>query len=719
MKLPSVVWDSPSRDSSGSMPIGNGDIAANIWIEAVTGDLLLLLAKSDAWDECGRLLKLGRVRIHCEPSSPFAEGSFITQTLHLEEGYIRVQGCGPENHPATLTVFADANAPVIRVELQAPSGYSLSASFETWRTVARPLSDDEMSIGSSAHRPESQQPIELPDTLVPDFAQGFGWYHRNIRSAYAASLELQGLAHLKDHPDFPDPLRHRTFGGCIHRPNPGCVDIHIRCEIAESESKFLEGLESQVVAHTVGPQHFLAHVEWWRAFWERSHIVATAAPQAEIISRGYALQRYITACAGRGVYPIKFNGSLFTVEPADGKFTPDYRRWGGGYWIQNTRLAYWPMLAAGDFEMLTPCFRMYLHQMAIARERHRVFFNRPDAGCLSETAASYGLPFNSNYGGFDWARPGTTAFLSNPYINRHWNGMLELSVMMLDYVAYTGDTGFLADQVIPFVDAALRFFDQQNFTRSVHDGRMTITASTALETWWLCLDPMPDVAGLRAVTNRLLQLDASFGTPEQRQFWRELSAMIPDAPLRTDTPPDAPTLAPAATFTWKQNCETPELYGVFPFRLHGICREHLEPARRAFARRLDPMTCGWAQDEIFAAYLGLAEVAAAGLAKRFSTHDASQRFEAFWGPNFDWTPDQDHGCSGQIAFQSMLLQPLDDGRLLLFPAWPATWDVAFKLHAPQGTVIEATLVAGQITSLSVTPESRRKDIVLCLGLTHQ
>ena len=33
-----VVWDSPSKDAAGSMPIGNGDICLNVWIEE-GGDL--------------------------------------------------------------------------------------------------------------------------------------------------------------------------------------------------------------------------------------------------------------------------------------------------------------------------------------------------------------------------------------------------------------------------------------------------------------------------------------------------------------------------------------------------------------------------------------------------------------------------------------------------------------------------------------------------------
>ena len=39
-----VVWDSPSKDYNGSMPIGNGDLAANVWVEP-TGDLIFYLSK--------------------------------------------------------------------------------------------------------------------------------------------------------------------------------------------------------------------------------------------------------------------------------------------------------------------------------------------------------------------------------------------------------------------------------------------------------------------------------------------------------------------------------------------------------------------------------------------------------------------------------------------------------------------------------------------------
>lgn len=56
-----------------------------------------------------------------------------------------------------------------------------------------------------------------------------------------------------------------------------------------------------------------------------------ADDDAAYVSRMYDLQRFVTACAGRGAYPIKFNGSIFTVAPADGQGDHDFRRttiWG-------------------------------------------------------------------------------------------------------------------------------------------------------------------------------------------------------------------------------------------------------------------------------------------------------------------------------------------------------------------------------------------------------
>ena len=45
-----VVWKTPGRDAADSMPLGNGDIGLNVWVED-DGDLLLYIGKGDAWSE--------------------------------------------------------------------------------------------------------------------------------------------------------------------------------------------------------------------------------------------------------------------------------------------------------------------------------------------------------------------------------------------------------------------------------------------------------------------------------------------------------------------------------------------------------------------------------------------------------------------------------------------------------------------------------------------
>jgi hypothetical protein len=40
------------------------------------------------------------------------------------------------------------------------------------------------------------------------------------------------------------------------------------------------------------------------------------------------------------------------------------------------------------------------------------------------------------------------------------------------------------------------------------------------------------------------------------------------------------------------------------------------------------------------------------------------------------------------------------------------WDVDFKIHAPNRTIVEAVYRSGKFVTLKVTPESRRKDVLM-------
>jgi len=131
-----VNWNSPSENSLGSMPAGNGDIGINVWAEK-NGDVIFYLAKTDAWSENARLLKIGKVRVSLTPN-PFKEGGLFRQELILKDGNIRIEAGGGKDK-VTIDVWVDANHPVVEVNVTSKKPLTASASMESWRTDSREL----------------------------------------------------------------------------------------------------------------------------------------------------------------------------------------------------------------------------------------------------------------------------------------------------------------------------------------------------------------------------------------------------------------------------------------------------------------------------------------------------------------------------------------------------------------------------------------------------
>jgi alpha-L-fucosidase 2 len=404
--------------------------------------------------------------------------------------------------------------------------------------------------------------------------------------------------------------------------------------------------------------------------------------------------------------PIKFNGSLFTVD-AERKgrhFDADYRAWGGPYWFQNTRFPYWSMLPAGDFDLMQPLFRMYLGTLPLARERTRVFYGHEGA-FWPETMYFWGAMTSKNYG---WNRRGRPIdFVECGPIRYHWENGLELTAMMLEYFDLTQDKNFVRETLLPLADPIFTFYDK-HYPRD-SKGRLRFQPAQSLETYWGCVNPMPEVAGLKWDLKGLLTLPPDCTTADQRALWRRMEKELPPLPLRVT---DGKKFLDFAEVTGSvHNCENPELYAIFPFRLYGVGKPDLELARRSFAARRFPQTGGWQQNAIQAALLGLTEEATRMVTSNFSTKNRQSRFPAFWGPNYDWVPDQDHGCVAMIALQSMLLQS-DGMKIHLLPAWPKKWDVDFQLCCPGRATVQGVYRAGKLEKYEIHPAEHKLDVVL-------
>ncbi|MCD6201649.1 MAG: hypothetical protein J7K46_07565 [Bacteroidales bacterium] len=729
-----VIWDSPSKDYNGSMPVGNGDIGLNVWVEE-SGDICFYIGKTDSWGDNGRLLKVGKVRVKCTPAIVFP-GDRFKQELDLKTGTIRISSAGKvggKDVDLSFQLWVDANHPVIHLTHECSVPVSMTANIELWRAEPYSLPRLEVSdLLEDRSKPGSlHEPVIVePDHLIQNTKNYIGWYHYNKKSVgFNLNVKLQGLSDFVTN----DPILHRTFGAIItgsdtKRLNDkslttapeksGRLNIYVLTKHPSQPNKWQEDIEQMAAEIESIPfyDREKAHMRWWSDFWDRSWIYATSAgskgdpedDDAYIVTRAYTLQRFIDACAGRGRYPVKFNGSIFTVPTEGMPGDADYRRWGPGYWWQNTRLPYLSMCASGDYDLMQPLFKMYADSIyKLSKKRTRKYFGFEGA-YFPECMYFWGANFTATYGWTPYEER-EDPLQESRWHKWEWISGLELVHMMLDYYDYTLDKEFLQDKILPVANDVLHFFD--NYYKTDSSGRLVMHPSQALETWWDCTNPMPELAGMHSIIKRLAALPKNLTSESDRKFWGELDVKLPEIPLRET--PSGMALAPAERFKNKQNVENPELYAVFPFRLIGVGNPDIEWGENALEHRWDKGHFGWRQDDIFMTYLGLTEQAKNGLVSRAKNYDKTKRFPAFWGPNYDWTPDQDHGGVLMKAFQSMLLQadPYSK-KIYLVPAWPKEWNVDFKLHAPYNTIIEGTIKNGKIEALKVTPSSRKGDVII-------
>ena len=685
-------------DALKSLPLGNGDIGANVWISP-DGKMHLLLSKNDSWSELYRILKLAHVIMTIEPC-PFETGA--TFDLQIADGVLSI------SHEKThIQIYVDAFAPCIRFSWKAESSSNVKISLENYRSV--PI-DPKKDPSNYFMRGGAYSIAESADVLQKTPFGGVAQIHRNTDSCYEFSLHNQDMDPYIGKEK--DPLLGYTFGVAIYSPDLMVVSNSLEQKnIRElNASIFVESRYTQNVGELIASldglyrrygnaskESFAKHAKSWRAFWEKAYIYASGDENAERITRAFLYQRYITRCADRGNVPIKYNGSLFaTVQMGAYPENYDGRRWGAPYWFQNTRLIYWYLLLMGDYDSVLPFFDMYLKMIPIATARCKTYFGHPGL-LIPETVSFFGLYANGDYGfeNEDGIRVGNVGDKlairrgepGNRYIRYHYNGMLELSWMMLNYLKLSGDLS-RRSQMMEFIEQVLLFFDN-HFDRL--EGKLLLNPVSSLETWQLCVNDAPDVAGLKAVCGLLNEMDL----PETlRKLVDTMQTAIPDLPIEGA---DGKTvLAPCGMKidAKPRNRENPELYSVFPFELYGVGKPDLEMARRTYDKRLYRDGFGWSQDAIDAALLGLVDDAVAHLVHRSAMTDARALFPGFWGPNYDETPDQDHGSVIALSLIFMLLQTNAD-TYTVFPAWPETWDVRFLLPLDRNYQIYGEQIKGK------------------------
>ncbi|WP_084620338.1 DUF5703 domain-containing protein [Agromyces italicus] len=723
------IWTTKSTGVTGSMPIGNGIQAANVWVEGST--LKLLLSAGDAWDENVRLAKLGRLDITFSPN-PFATGAF-RQELKLEEGEIVItSGSDPV---ITTRVWADANEKALHVESDAPAAFTMQVDFASARpaTVTNPSRNNfnfmDLVDTESPYTAAPIPPKVTADTVY-ERTDKLLWAHRNDTSHFDQIMELQGL----DPAEFDDPLTGRTFGGLVQGPGFTTIsptrlvssaatsqrlDINVESSI-DLEANWLDtwenGIEAAAAALADTPIATLraAHQEYWADFWNRSYIFATGDADADRVTKGWLHTRYTEAIAGRTPnMPIRFNGSLFTPGTST---DADARLW-NSYHGFNQRFAYWSMLPSGDFDLMQPYFDQYASSLDLAKKRVEVFWGDgatedggielpPSEGAMwPEVMGLWGHAVGGEYG---WNRAGKPAnWFSGTWTRYLYANNVELASMMLDYYTYTGDTDFATSKLLPVASEVVKFYDTH---WNLSNGKIDMYPMYSGEGDRMLHNPMADTAGLHNTIDGLLALPTSLTTQVDRDYWTAVKGRLPNLPIGSSTTDNDTNYGPndrmktAASVFLGSDTNNQNLWPIFPLRMFGNGQPDLDLAVASYNDRRGKYptngTQDWRHDATHAAYLGLTDEARYQTVEAF--RNGAWRYTGFGPGAGDGEPGNEPRSIGKIALQAMLLHPGAGDDAILFNAWPGNWDVRFKLHTTNGRIVEGSRVAG-VVDYGVSP----------------
>ena len=597
-----VIWNSPSEDATGQMPLGNGDIAAGVYaIE--DGDLYLLLAKNDALTYQGDIFKTGRVKVSISPN-PFKSGMSFKQTMDMENGAVII-----EADDVKIKVWADANRNVYHVEIDAQDEVQVTAQPEFWKRILA-CGYNNFDVTGDDIQEITSEPIQ--DVKLERDGQILWYYAVGDRSEFEADMKYYDVPELIG--EYPDPYIYNTFGNLMESPDLNLKDgeligrgkqfdirIHSLTQQTPNHEEWIQSIQKEALNEIKLEGDWKEHIEWWSDFWDKSWIYISNPSIAEkdrgkldgegyiikrtekdetaLITQSYNVFRYLMACQSRAKIQTKFNGGLFTQPlrctknnkgkkvafgQEDGSFISheDDRDWGRRYTFQNQRLLYWPLLMSGDHDMMHPFFNYYNDLLPVRKAITKAWFGHEGAYYrenIEPTGAERdcgrdGKPPKVEPGG----NKGQGYFHSF-----YFTSGLEIVAMMIDYVNFTGNLKYRDEVLTPFAREVLLFFDK-HYERD-DKGKIKLDPAMVLETYWIAVNPAPDVAGLQFCLDELLKLDA--GTSDDKMVWKRFREEIP--PIHLQTIKKRKSIAPAEKWEMKKNAENGELYPVFPFRLYG------------------------------------------------------------------------------------------------------------------------------------------------------
>jgi hypothetical protein len=689
-----IVYRCVTPDPAQALFFGGGATGGTVHMP--DDSLYLLVSRSDLWNGQGAMGAIGAIRLRGTPGL-FSPATTARQECDLARATIRIMlGTALGEVRIRLTCLRNRDIILLDIEDERSRPGAWTVTLENWHPDDETGSVDGHLLQTTHVNRDSC--FADRNRLVGVDAVALGIRDPLLGRAWSLTVSAGAAVHAKDSSILLNPSQqHRIVLATACEAPAGKGDR--LADVAEKGRALAESSEKNLVAWQ------REHEAWWSAFWQKSHIsLQSGTGEAEYEERLWYVNLYALACGMGGPYPMRFNGGSYLLEK-------DVRSWDYGYWGQNMRLVYFPMLAAGHVEFVREYIDWYLSNQVFVRAQTRSLFGI-DGLTWRETQSFWGADTASSL-----AEP-------NEVMHHHFTNNLELCLLMEAYYRITGDEVFLRDSFYPALRGILEFFRQ--YAKVGADGRYHLAPAGAAEVWPQMIDTQSEVCGLHYFLPKAIAWAGRLGEAAGViDSWREFASKLPDIPVgrwhvskcydqgihderwleRSELCADGiylPAAGQTRERTKRINMENAELYIVFPWGMVNLDSPEADRRRieNTWNHRTWPLqNNGWAQDTVQLARLGWREEFRLALREHtcFTQRFPNGLFTCAASPKFHGmltdTPYFDSTGVHLTALEEMFLQSYD-GILKLAPALPESWSGSCRLQSFDGFVVELKACAG-------------------------
>ena len=730
-----IVFNEPVACSNEGMPIGNGRMGTLVWttpasVEFQINRVDVFAVNRDAagghspgpTDYCGGC---GRVSINVG-GEPFRAGPAFRQSLALQAAQCTVTG---EGVTADCWVAAQDDVLIATLTDEREDPQPIEVTLGMWR---------ELEVRHGEHGAVHALRQNAEDVAIVQIFREADHY---CSSAVAASSPGNDAC----------TVDADAKSGVLRLPAARGTRIILVSSAASMDEEADVGADAGRILATLAASEALSaaeerHTRWWREFWERTSVeIKSPDGRGEQAARDRALFLYHMASSSRGLFPPKWNGSIFTVEG-------DTRAWGSQFWLWTTEMLYWPLHAADAGDLAEPFFRMYHSALPAMETAARQRWNA-EGFFLPETMPFDGpteLPASlveayrdrflrnprsaevpaqlADCCQYDWHLEASTSRTEEAASGYCWISHLtssgaELAVHAWWHFRYTGDREWLRTHAYPLLRGVVEFY--RSLARRGDDGRWHIHRTNAHEDFWGVTDSIMDLAAIRGAVPLAIraaeQLDVD---AELCARWREFLHEVAPYPMGDDPRARALTEGALANDAWaagyldavdgSHNAEDVQLTPIFPFEdwtletrdaaVDAISRQTLAQA----SRHRSVMTGGTLNTAIRSPIAAIRAGAAEALPTILDRYRAAlpglrNGFSLFEGAT---AHSVEHLGLLTMTLQEALLQsvaprPGEPEVIRVFPAWPRDWDASFRLLARGGFLVSASMRNGHIESVEI------------------